>query len=172
MNLIILFLVENCRKSEVNHARQNPAVLHSSVQNVCPENFKRNPSLLSQKAASQSCPLFLWQLDLPFPLCYTFWIQFSLLLPINQHTLTALFGIKQAHMFLQLLPMWEDNTLKVNQAICWQNWALGSAQAGWWEATGVWLQTPSKCSVPEASQNVTLHNHPPPARFMLCFEYF
>lgn len=134
--------------------------------------FQKESKPLSQKAASQSCPLFLWQLDLPFPFCYTFWIQFSLLLPINQHTLTALFGIKQAHMFLQLLPMWEDNTLKVNQAICWQNWALGSAQAGWWEAAGVWFQMLSRCSMPKSSRNVTLHNHPLTARFMLCFEYF
>lgn len=31
MNLIILLLVENSMKSEVNHTRQNPAVLQSLI---------------------------------------------------------------------------------------------------------------------------------------------
>lgn len=54
MNLIILFLVENCSKSEVNQARQNPAVLHNSILNVCPKISKGIQACSSRKQQARA----------------------------------------------------------------------------------------------------------------------
>lgn len=58
MNLIILFLVENCRKSDVNHTRQNPAALHSSIQNVFPEISKGIQACSPRKQQARAAHFF------------------------------------------------------------------------------------------------------------------
>lgn len=126
MNLIILFPVESCRKSEVNHARQSPAVLHSSIQNICPEISKGIQACSPRKQQARAVHFFSDSLIYHSPFVTRFEFNLACYFQLTSTLLLHYLALSRHTCSLQLLPMWEDNTLKVNQAICWQN--LGSGK--------------------------------------------
>lgn len=172
MNLIILFLAENCRKSEVNHARQSPAVLHSSIQNVCPEISEGIQGCSPRKQQARAVHFSFDSLIYRSPFVAHFEFNLACYFQLTSTLLLHCLALSRHTCSL--------SSCQCEKTIPWRWTRQFVGRTGLWEvpkqADGRLQVCGFKCLqsalLPKSSQNVTLYNHPLPARFMLRFEYF